>query len=234
MVFIGSDDDNVYALNATTGALVWKYKTGGMVDPSSPAVSSGVVYVGSEDDNVYAFGVHDVAVTSVNALDIPSDSSGIPKTVIARGYNLTVNVTASDPGSWTETFNVTVYANTTYVTSQNVTLPSGASITLALTWNTTGFAYGNYTLSAYAWPVPGETNTANNNFTDGWVVVTFPGDILGTGNVSLADLVALARAYGSTPGSSNWNPNADITGSGSVGLQDLVILAQNYEKSVSP
>jgi outer membrane protein assembly factor BamB len=52
-VYVGSNDDNVYALNATTGALAWKYKTGGGVD-SSPAVAGGVVYIGSEDDNVYA------------------------------------------------------------------------------------------------------------------------------------------------------------------------------------
>jgi len=52
-VYVGSDDDNVYALNAATGALVWKYTTGSYVG-SSPAVAGGVVYVGSYDDNVYA------------------------------------------------------------------------------------------------------------------------------------------------------------------------------------
>jgi outer membrane protein assembly factor BamB len=54
VVYVGSDDDNVYALNASTGALVWKYTTGNFVF-SSPAVANGVVYVGSSDDNVYAF-----------------------------------------------------------------------------------------------------------------------------------------------------------------------------------
>ena len=44
---------NVYALNATTGALLWNYTTGGSVY-SSPAVANGVVYVGSDDFNVYA------------------------------------------------------------------------------------------------------------------------------------------------------------------------------------
>jgi outer membrane protein assembly factor BamB/ABC-type transport system substrate-binding protein len=53
IVYVGSYDDNVYALNATTGALVWKYKTGSYV-LSSPAVFNGIVYVGSYDDNVYA------------------------------------------------------------------------------------------------------------------------------------------------------------------------------------
>src|SRR5581483_7644369 len=45
MLFIGSDDYNLYALNAATGTLVWKYTTGSTVR-SSPSVANGVVYVG--------------------------------------------------------------------------------------------------------------------------------------------------------------------------------------------
>jgi outer membrane protein assembly factor BamB len=46
VVYVGSEDHSVYALNASTGALVWSDATRGMVD-SSPAVANGVVYVGS-------------------------------------------------------------------------------------------------------------------------------------------------------------------------------------------
>ena len=53
MVYVGSDDGNVYCLNGSTGTLVWSYITGGAVY-SSPAVAGGVVYVGSGDDKVYA------------------------------------------------------------------------------------------------------------------------------------------------------------------------------------
>jgi len=53
VVYIGSDDGNVYALNATTGAKLWNFTTGGYVG-SSPAVVNDVVYVGSFDHNVYA------------------------------------------------------------------------------------------------------------------------------------------------------------------------------------
>lgn len=55
MVYAGSDDYNVYALNASTGALLWLYPTGSTIDISSPAVANGIVYVGSGDGNVYAF-----------------------------------------------------------------------------------------------------------------------------------------------------------------------------------
>jgi len=53
VVYVGSYNGNVYALNASTGAKLWTYAT---ADPvvSSPAVANGVVYVGSWDNNVYA------------------------------------------------------------------------------------------------------------------------------------------------------------------------------------
>jgi hypothetical protein len=53
IVYVGSEDGNVYALNAASGVELWKYTTGiGVI--SSPAVVGGVVYIGSDDDNVYA------------------------------------------------------------------------------------------------------------------------------------------------------------------------------------
>jgi len=76
-VFVGSNDGNLYAVDAATGTQKWKFATKGekrfaakhihgllpesepMPDPfdfylSSPAVSNGVVYFGSGDGNVYA------------------------------------------------------------------------------------------------------------------------------------------------------------------------------------
>jgi len=53
VVYVGSAYSRVFALNAATGSLLWKYKTGNVVS-SSPAVASGVVYFGSQDNNVYA------------------------------------------------------------------------------------------------------------------------------------------------------------------------------------
>ncbi len=55
IVYVGADDNNLYALNASAGTTIWTYGTTGLVD-SSPAIANGVVYVGSEDDSVYAFG----------------------------------------------------------------------------------------------------------------------------------------------------------------------------------
>ena len=47
-------DGNVYALNASTGTLLWSYTHWRLAVYSSPAVANGVVYVGSDEDTVYA------------------------------------------------------------------------------------------------------------------------------------------------------------------------------------
>lgn len=47
VVYIGSEDKNVYALDANTGAKLWNYTTGANINYSSPAVVNGVVYIGS-------------------------------------------------------------------------------------------------------------------------------------------------------------------------------------------
>jgi outer membrane protein assembly factor BamB len=52
-VFFGSGDGNVYAVEAKTGLLQWKFATGDVVH-GSPAVTNGVVYVGSYDGKFYA------------------------------------------------------------------------------------------------------------------------------------------------------------------------------------
>ena len=52
-LFIGSGDQNVYALDAATGALRWTFATGDVVH-ASPALADGVVYIGSWDRNLYA------------------------------------------------------------------------------------------------------------------------------------------------------------------------------------
>ena len=52
-LFFGSNDGNVYAVDARTGRQLWKRATDGPV-PSTPAVDDGRVYVGSYDGRLYA------------------------------------------------------------------------------------------------------------------------------------------------------------------------------------
>jgi hypothetical protein len=168
MVYVGSDDGNIYALNASAASmsaaqrLIWNYTTGRAVY-SSPAVAGGKVFVGSDDGKVYAIGpIHDVAILSVIAT-LPS---------MPRGLGFVILVKVINNGNVTETLNVTVYTNTTIIqTFTDVTLNSGTNRTLAFVWDTTPCALGTYTVSAYVTPVPGETNIADNTFVDGTVQI---------------------------------------------------------------
>ncbi len=53
IVYFGSGDNNIYALNVNSGELIWKYKTKNVVH-SSPAISNGIVYCGSFDSKLHA------------------------------------------------------------------------------------------------------------------------------------------------------------------------------------
>ena len=53
VVYFGSGDGNVYALETASGALKWKFQTADVVH-ASPAVADGTVFVGSWDSYFYA------------------------------------------------------------------------------------------------------------------------------------------------------------------------------------
>jgi hypothetical protein len=162
---------------------------------------------------------HNVAVRNV----VPS------RTALSQAYISSINVTVNVFVWWyPETFNLTAYANAIPIGSQNITLPYGTQSNINFTWNVTSLTYGNYTMSAYSEPVPDEIQTVDNNYTDGVVAITIPGDINGDFKVTLQDLVLLANAYGTKPGDTKWNPNADINGDGKVSLSDLVLMANHY------
>jgi hypothetical protein len=160
---------------------------------------------------------HDVAVVGVHPL----------KTIVGQGFSMHINVTVTNQGDFTETFNLTVYASAATIQTKTLTLTSQNSTTITFTWNTSGFVKGNYTIWAYAWPVAGETDKADNTFTDGWVIVTIPGDVNGDHIVDISDLVITVGTIPSAPGWSNWNPNADINGDGVCDVSDLVICVGN-------
>jgi outer membrane protein assembly factor BamB len=52
-VYVASSNGNLYALDATTLAQIWKFQTGNKIW-STPAVDNGTVFVGSFDKKVYA------------------------------------------------------------------------------------------------------------------------------------------------------------------------------------
>ena len=168
---------------------------------------------------------HDIALTSVSAR----------KSVVGQGFNVKIDVNVTNRGDVTETFNVTVYANATAIQARLLTLSGGNFSLLTFTWNTTGFAKGNYLIDAYASPVPNEINATDNTFHDGSMIVAMVGDITGPygrpdSKVDIRDIAIVAKAYGTYEGYQNWNPNADINDDELVDIKDVSIVAKNYGK----
>jgi peptide/nickel transport system substrate-binding protein len=174
-----------------------------------------------------------VQVNEDGSIDRYWHNHGIPgmtasKTVVGRGFTMNLSVSVFNWGNFTETFNVTVSADAIIIETREVTLTGGSSTTLTPMWNTSGLAYGNYTLIAAADTVPGETDISDNTFAGSWVVITILGDNNGDIKVGPADFAYLSAAYGSTPGAPNWNPNCDVNGDGKVGPADFAQLSAHY------
>ncbi len=155
------------------------------------------------------------------------------KTVVGQGFPLSLNVTVTNQGSKIEAFNVTGYANTSIIQTQRVTLSSGASATITLSWNTSSVTRGNYVVSAQAWPFPGEKDTADNLYTDGTVMVTIAGDVNGDGTVNVMDLTIVSLAFGNFEGEPDYNPEADINEDGFVDMKDLSTVARHLGETDS-
>jgi outer membrane protein assembly factor BamB len=58
LVFVGSSDDNIYAIDLQNGKQVWAYKTTDAVE-AAPCVVEGSVFVGSQDGFLYALDAKD-------------------------------------------------------------------------------------------------------------------------------------------------------------------------------
>ncbi|MDH5691459.1 MAG: PKD domain-containing protein, partial [Candidatus Bathyarchaeota archaeon] len=158
---------------------------------------------------------HDVAIAVVTPC----------KTIVGQGLTMSINVTVTNKGNFTEAFNVTTYANTTAIQTLNVTnLPPGNSTTIIFTWNTTAFSKGSYTTSANATTVLGETDISDNGYIDGTVRVNIVGDLNSDRKVSITDIVIVALTFGSQPGDPKWNPNTDMNNDGKITITDVIIV----------
>jgi len=120
---------------------------------------------------------------------------------------------------------------------QAVVLAIGASTTLTLTWNTLGWAKGNYAISAYATAVPNETDTADNTRYDSLVTVAMVGDITGPtgvpdGKVEIRDVALVCKYFGQKVPPAL--ANCDIDNNGKVEIKDIAIVAKNFGKTDPP
>jgi hypothetical protein len=168
---------------------------------------------------------HDIAVTDITTCKDGCD----PMRTVYNDTTMHVNVTVVNNGDLPESFIVTAKADGNVIGTQNVVnLPPTGSTVLSFLWNTSGYAIGNYTLSAVAGPVPGETNIADNTLVDGIVKVTIIGDINGDDKVDMKDIGRAARAFGTDFGDSDYDPNADLNDDHKIDMKDIGTAARHF------
>jgi hypothetical protein len=169
-------------------------------------------------------------LVSVVGADIAVTNIKLPKT-ITSDPEIAINVTAANQGNYTASFNVTLYYDTNQIATQIVTnLAPSTSIALTFTWNLAQVPKGNYTISAFAPPIMGESNVDNNRLVDGWVAKVMVGDLNGDGRVNIVDVTIVAKAFQSRPGDPSWNPNADVDNSGIINIIDVTKVAKEFGK----
>jgi hypothetical protein len=162
---------------------------------------------------------HDIAIANV----IPNRS------IAGKGYSCNITVTTENHGGYNETFNVTLHANDTEIATKEVTVQPAAAATVNFMWNTSSFAFGGYTIWAYAWPVPGETFTSDNNYTNGQVLVLWPGDIkLAYRKIDMKDIGYIAKRFGLPPSDPLWDSDADLNNDGKVDMKDIGTVAKYF------
>jgi parallel beta-helix repeat protein len=151
------------------------------------------------------------------------------KTAVGQGQKVNITIIVQNQGWDAVTTSVTLYANTTILSSfTNIALSGRTQTMLTYTWQTASFDNAKYVISANATAIPGETNTADNTFTYGLVSVTIMGDVDGNGNVNVLDAIDLSTSFGKGIGQAGFNPNADFDDNGIVNILDAITLANNF------
>jgi hypothetical protein len=103
---------------------------------------------------VFVGSIHDVAVDALVLSQSPN---------INVGEVISIDVTVSNKGDYTESFNLTLYCDNDVIDSVRLSnLVPHANKNLSFTWDTLGISTGSYMIKAFAGIVPGEFNVANN------------------------------------------------------------------------
>ena len=175
----------------------------------------------------YSWSPHGIGIASL----------ALSKAVVGQGYSVRIETTILNQGVYPETLGTTLYAQNQadkfIIQTQTITLPEESPTRLTFTWNTSGFLCGKYTIGANATLIPSETDTTDNNLTDGWIIVTIPGDVTGEGLCDMQDISILIDAFLAYPGDLRWNPNCDVNGDSSVDMADISIAIDHFMQTQS-
>jgi hypothetical protein len=156
------------------------------------------------------------------------------KNIIPQNYTARINVTVQNQGGYAEYVNITVYANSTTIATQNdAYIPGSTSANFTLLWNATSFVPGFYDIQVEASPLTEETNMTDNTLDASGTQVVIAGDVTSAagppdGKVDMRDIALVCAHFMRTPSHPAWDANMDINDDFVVNMRDISIACANF------
>ena len=123
-------------------------------------------------DNTFVNGYVEVRNIPPPIRDVAIKNITTPSDFIYIGSTTSFDVTVKNDGETAESFNVILYYESNVIDTFYINdLSSGTERTITFQWNLNNAQEGNYTISAYAIPVQGESDTEDNTLIYGKVKV---------------------------------------------------------------
>lgn len=143
------------------------------------------------------------------------------------GYNQTAtfNASQSQPGWSKQLGGYASIADYTWNFNDGTSLQSTPNTTIQHAFTQPG----NYSVQLTIMDTVGRTDSVSAIV--GVLNRTNPYDINNDGIVNMKDVAIAAHAFGSVPGSPNWDPRADINGDGKVDMKDIAPIARAFGTS---
>jgi hypothetical protein len=170
-------------------------------------------------------------VVATSTIDTATPVTGSTIITIASGYKVSGTIGLQGCTNLAQPVTITLRPSTGSIISQNVTLSSTGTFSLAAIPN------GTYTvhIKGAKWLAKNVTGVVvKNGAVSGVNATLLPGDANGDNVVNLADFDILAAAYGTSTGESAFNTDADFNCDGVIDLTDFDLLAADYGLSGDP
>ncbi|MDH5635901.1 MAG: PKD domain-containing protein [Candidatus Bathyarchaeota archaeon] len=151
---------------------LWNFGDGNITVETSPTITHtykafgnySVILKVTDNDNFYD---SSALPLTVNNVDVAIVDVIVSATEVYVGQNLNISVVVKNEGSANETFNITLYYDSTAIGTQTVTdLEPGTETTLKFSWDTTDVTPdASYSIKAEVSGATGETDTDDNTYT---------------------------------------------------------------------
>ena len=125
-----------------------------------------------KDGRLYSPAIYTTFNISGEVRDIAITNVTLSSNQVLTGETVNIDVTVLNKGNQPETFNLSVYYNTTWIENRQVfQLAPSTQKTITFIWNTSSVNNGIYQISASA-PLAGDLTPSDNTFLDGFIVVS--------------------------------------------------------------